>query len=316
MALRIDQAEASVANAHAAMLPSLNLGFGYSEGRRKNIDFGPYSLAPWETGGNLSWEIDITGKLRAAKRASVANTEAAIWDYQSAKLLLSSRIAATRLNLYRFNAEIASLNESLEASRDTLSTLTERNKAGIIANSAVSNQRAENEKIKRLQLDLTRLRDLTVVQLRTLRGGSQTGNSSKDSFPSFDSPSSKPLNKVLALHPSLLAAEAKIRAAFRMEDAARLDLLPSFKINALASGRTNSLTNPLPNLGHHRRALARYPDLRPRPPRRIKGPQGPKFIRRFQLQGYRPQSSRGNRHSQHQPPQPPSPACHGPTRSQ
>ena len=28
-----------------------------------------------------------------------------------------------------------------------------------------------------------------------------------------------------------------------MEDAARLDLLPSFKINALASGRTNSLTN-------------------------------------------------------------------------
>jgi NodT family efflux transporter outer membrane factor (OMF) lipoprotein len=243
VALRIDQAEASVANAHAAMLPSLNLGFGYSEGRRKNIDFGPYSLAPWETGGNLSWEIDITGKLRAAKRASVANTEAAIWDYQSAKLLLSSRIAATRLNLYRFNAEIASLNESLEASRDTLSTLTERNKAGIIANSAVSNQRAENEKIKRLQLDLTRLRDLTVVQLRTLRGGSQTGNSSKDSFPSFDSPSSKPLNKVLALHPSLLAAEAKIRAAFRMEDAARLDLLPSFKINALASGRTNSLTN-------------------------------------------------------------------------
>ncbi|MBR9758841.1 TolC family protein [Akkermansiaceae bacterium] len=243
VALRIDQAEAAVANARAAMLPKLNLGFGYSEGRRQNIDFGPYSLAPWETGGNLSWEIDIAGKLRAAKRASIANTEAAIWDFQSAKLLLSSRIAATRLNLYRFNAEIASLNESLAASRDTLSTLTERNQAGIISNSAVSNQRAENEKLKRLQLDLTRLRDLTIVQLRTLRGGSDAGSSSKASFPSFTLLSSKPLNQVLALHPSLLAAEAKVRAAFELESAARLNLLPSFKFNALASGRSSSLTN-------------------------------------------------------------------------
>ncbi|MGJ8698218.1 MAG: TolC family protein [Verrucomicrobiaceae bacterium] len=243
VALRIDQAEAAVANARAAMLPTLNLGFGYGEGRKREVDFGPYSLAPWETGANLSWEIDITGKLRAATRATVAGTRAAIWDYQSARLLLSSRIAATRLNLYRFNAEIASLNESLKASQDTLSTLTERNTAGLIATSAVSNQRAENEKLKRLQLDLTRLRDLTLVQLRTLRGGSQPSNSSRATFPSFASTSGKPLNQILALHPTLLAAEAKVRAAFELENSARLNLLPSFKFDALASGRSTSLTN-------------------------------------------------------------------------
>lgn len=243
IALRIDQAEAAVANARAATLPRLNLGFGYVEGRKREVDFGPYSLAPWETGGNLSWEIDVTGKLRAAKQASLANTEAAFWDYQSAKLLLSSRIAATRLNIYRFNAEIASLDESLKASRDTLNTLTERNSAGLIADSALSNQRAENKKLERLQLDLTRLRDLTVVQLRTLRGGTQAGNISRSSFPSFGVSSSKSLNEILAAHPSLLAAEAKVRAAFQMERSARLDLLPSFKFNALASGRTKSLTD-------------------------------------------------------------------------
>jgi len=233
IALRIDQAEAAVANARAAMLPSLNLGFGYSGGRKENIDFGPYSLAPWETGGNLSWEVDITGKLRAATRASVANTEAAILDYQSAKLLLSSRIAATRLNLYRFNAEIASLNEALAASHDTLSVLTERNTAGLIANSSVSNQRAKNETLKRIQLEVTRLRDLTIVQLRTLRGGSQAGNTSRASFPTFGSSKSKSLDQVLAFHPSLLAAEANVRAAFEMEQVARLNLLPSFKLALL-----------------------------------------------------------------------------------
>jgi outer membrane protein TolC len=243
VALRIDQAEATAASARAAMLPGLNLGFGYREGRKREVDYGPYSLAPWEMGGILSWEIDITGKLRAARRATDAKTAAAIWDYQSARLLLASRIAATRLNLYRFNAEIASLEESLSASRDTLSTLIERNTAGLIASSALSNQRAENEKLKRLQLDLTRLRDLTIVQLRTLRGGSQPGDSSRDSFPSLGAAPAKPLNQILALHPALLAAGAKVRAAFEMEQAARLDLLPSFKFNALASGANRSLTD-------------------------------------------------------------------------
>ena len=243
VALRIDQAEAAVANARAAMLPSLNLGFGYREARKQEVDFGPYSLAPWESGGNLSWEIDVTAKLRAAKRATVARTEAVIWDYQSARLLLSSRIAATRLNLYRFNAEIASLDESLKASRDTLATLTERNAAGLIATSSVSNQRAENEKLKRLQLNLIRLRDLTVVQLRTLRGGSMPADPSRSTFPSSTPSSAKSLNQVLALHPSLLAAEAMVRAAFKMEHAAQLNLLPSFKFNALASGRTPTLTD-------------------------------------------------------------------------
>jgi len=243
VALRIDQAEAVGASARAAMLPSLNLGFGYREGRKREIDFGPYSLAPWESGATLSWEIDVSGKLRAARRATAANTEAAIWDYQSARLLLASRIAATRLNLYRFNAEIASLEESLSASRNTLSTLVERNKAGLIASSALSNQRAENEKLKRLQLDLTRLRDLTIVQLRTLRGGSHPENSSRDFFPSLGTAPAKPLKQILVLHPTLRAAGAKVRAAFEMEQAARLDLLPSFKFNAIASGASRSLTD-------------------------------------------------------------------------
>lgn len=243
IALRIEQAEAAVANARATMLPTLNLGFGYRAGRGRNIDFGPYTLAPWEMGGNLSWEADLTGRLRSAKRASEANATAAVWDYKLAQLLLASRVAATRLNLYRFNAEIASLGDSLQASQDTLATLIERNTAGLIANSAVSNQRAENEKLTRLRLDLVRLRDLTIVQLRTLRGGSEADKLTGTNFPDFKPYRPLPLDQILANHPSLLAAEAQLRAAYEMENSARLNLLPSFRFNALASGRTTSLTN-------------------------------------------------------------------------
>jgi len=245
VSLRIDRAEAAASHARAAMLPSLNLGFGYREGRARDVDFGPYSLAPWETSTGLSWEVDASGKLRAARRAAQAGTEVAIWNYQSARLLLSSRIAATRLNLYRFNAELALLEESLAANRATLDTLVERSEAGLIARSALAKQGAENEKLNRLQLDLTRLRDLTIVQLRTLRGGTLPGKTARSIFPrgQGERDRAKPLDQILALHPGILAAGAEVRAAFEIEQAAKLDLLPSFKIEALASGATFSLSD-------------------------------------------------------------------------
>jgi len=243
VALRIDQADAAVASARASTLPRLNLGFGYREGREQEVDFGPYDLAPWQSSGNLSWEIDISGKLRAAKRSAAENRSAAVWDYHSARLALASRLAAVRMNLYRFNAELDDLNNSLAASTRTTSTLTERSQAGLIPDSILEKHQAENEKLLRQKLDLERLRDLTVVQLRTLRGGTNPNGTSRSNFPTPSSPSSQPLDQLLATHPSLLAAEARVRSAFQLERAARLDLLPSFQINALATGTQKSLTD-------------------------------------------------------------------------
>ena len=89
IALRIDQADAAVAKARAARLPHLNLGFGYEDGRSQEVDFGPYDLAPWRSRVGLSWEIDITGKLRAAQKSATASRDAAVWDLQAAHLLLA-----------------------------------------------------------------------------------------------------------------------------------------------------------------------------------------------------------------------------------
>ncbi len=243
VALRIDQADAAVAGARASTLPRLNLGFGYGEGRRKEIDFGPYDLAPWQSGGQLSWEIDVSGKLRAAQKSAVENRAAAVWDFHSARLLLASRIAAARMNLYRFNAELSNLDNSLLASQGTINFLTERSEAGLIPDSVLEKQRAENERLVREKLDLKRLRDLTVVQLRTLRGGTNPSGITRSNFPSPASLSSRPLNELLASHPGILAAEARVRSAFQLEQSARLDLLPSFQINALAAGSQKNLTD-------------------------------------------------------------------------
>lgn len=242
VALRIEKANASVAQAKASSLPRLNLGFGYQEGRNREVDFGPYDIAPWRSSAGLSWEIDVTGKLRAAQRSATENKTAAVWDYYSSRLLLASRIASVRMNLYRFNAEIENLNQSLSANQKTFSSLKDRSQAGLIPDSILDKQGAEEERLKRDKLDLERLRDLSVVQLRSLRGGSQPSGITKSSLPSPSIPSSSPLDQLLVTHPEVLAAEARVRSAFQLEHSARLDLLPSFQINLLASGGQKNLT--------------------------------------------------------------------------
>ena len=241
VALRVGQADAAVAATKASTLPRVNLGFGYQEGRRKEVDFGPYDLVPWESQAGLSWEVDLSGKLKSAKNAAVENRNAAVWDIYSARLMLASRIAKTRMNLIRLNADISNLEALLASQRRTLENSSDRSNAGLIPDAAKYTEKAEVEKITRAKQDLQRLRDLTVVQLRTLRGGSQPQNIGSAKFPKPPRLASRPLNSLLSSHPSILAAEARVRAAFQLQQSAQLDLLPSFQINLLASGAQRNL---------------------------------------------------------------------------
>lgn len=243
IALRIERADAAVAKARASQQPHLNLGFGYEDGRSQEVDFGPYDLAPWRSRAGLSWEIDITGKLRAAQKSAAANRDAAIWDLQAAHLLFASRVASTRMNIYRFNNEIQTTARSLAASQSTLASLIDRSRAGLVADSLLDKQRAEIDRTKRMKLELERLRDLAIVQLRTLRGGNTPNKTTKSTFPADLSFSARPLNQLIASHPSVLAAEARVRSAFELQNSASLDLLPSFQINLLASGGQKSLSD-------------------------------------------------------------------------
>jgi len=242
IAARLELAEAQVSKTRAASLPSLNLGLGRRDGRKQDVDFGPYNLAPWEGGGQLSWEVDLSGRLRAATRSAKSARDAAFWEVHAARLQLASRIAATRFNVYRFNAELSLLQESTRASQETVNTLKARADAGIIASTAHHRQQAEHEKFKRQLIDVKRMRDLAVVQLRSLTGGGSVSGTSRRHLPTAKNPSPRPINQLLKANPTLLAAEAKVRSAFQLEKAAKLDLLPSFRIDASATGAGSSLS--------------------------------------------------------------------------
>ena len=131
IAARLEQADAQVKIAKVAAWPKFNLGYGFRFGRTKEIDFGPYNLAPWTGNVNLQWELDVFQKLRRARESAEFNRRAVFWDLSAAKLLLATRIAESRFRIYRLNEEIDVLNEAIEANGDILDILRDREEAGL-----------------------------------------------------------------------------------------------------------------------------------------------------------------------------------------
>ncbi|MDF1814871.1 MAG: TolC family protein [Verrucomicrobiales bacterium] len=236
IAARLEQADAKVKIAKTAAWPAFNLGYGFRFGRTKEVDFGPYNLAPWTGNANLKWELDIFHKLKRARESAEFNRRAVFWDHAAARLVLASRIAESRFRIYRLKKEIDVLEESTSANSDILVILRQREKAGLIAETEVHRMVAEDEKLKRTKEELNRLQLLAEVELETLKGGQNRECDISGSLPGLPPIPCRSFDSLVCYHPSLLAAESRLRAAYRIEESARLNLLPSFTLQGNLSG--------------------------------------------------------------------------------
>lgn len=243
IAARLGRADAMLKKAGAAGLPRLGIGIGWRDGRKQEVNLGPYDLAPWEGGGQLSWEVDLTGKLLAATRSARYARDAAYWDVHAARLQLASRVASVHFLVNRLNGDLELMHAVTYVSRELTRVMRDQANAGIIAATRLSEQQAQHEQNVRAHEEIRRLRDTAIVQLRTLVGGKLAASHQGSTFlPRPAAAGGIPSDRLLASHPQLLAAEARVRSAFQLEKSARLNLLPSFRIGASAMGAGQSLT--------------------------------------------------------------------------
>lgn len=235
---RLDRADARVRSARAAALPQLNLGYGFRLGRKKEVDFGPYDLAPWTGAANLQWEIDVFDKIRRARESAEFDRRSVFWDLEAARLVLAVRITGTRFRIYRLGEEMAILAEAIEANDEILEILRDREEAGLIAETEVLRMVAEGENLERARKELERLRSLSEVTLDTLKGGypEERCEALGGQLPGLPPIPYREFDEMICCHPTLLSAESKLRSAYRIEESARLDLLPSFKLRGSLMG--------------------------------------------------------------------------------
>lgn len=83
---------------------------------------------------NLSWEIDLWGRIRAAKRAAVADFEASGFDRATAELSLAGQAAKTWFALAESRDQVALARSAIATFAETETAIRERFERGIDGN--------------------------------------------------------------------------------------------------------------------------------------------------------------------------------------
>src|SRR4051812_14715256 len=140
---RLTQARAFARATDAARMPQVdaNAGAARASGIFNGINGPARNL--FSANADLSYEVDLFGRLRQASDAARLDVQASEGLLQSARLLVQADVAASYLALRALDRERALVRATVGAYRDTLALTERRWKAGDIAELDVARARTE-----------------------------------------------------------------------------------------------------------------------------------------------------------------------------
>ena len=239
----VDRARALVRQAGAALSPQV--GVGLNSGRSGNLDAG----ASGTVGASLdvSWELDLWGRLRSGRRAAVESAAAAEADYQFAQHSLAASVARAyfvAIEARRQNELAAAIVEALEK--------TQR-----IVRVQYENGEATQQDLSLIKADVASARE----SLATAAGSQRDAQRSLElllgrypgaelevanSLPAVPAPPPAGLpSSLLERRPDLIAAERRIAGAINGVDQAKAARLPQVALSGSIGGASNGLSSLL-----------------------------------------------------------------------
>lgn len=255
-AARLRVAKEGTIFGRAARLPSVSVSGSGSHSRSRVRDEDDV-LQPWgrfEDYGlslNLSWEVDLWGRLRNLHRATVDDYEAAEADFRGARLSLAANTARAWYNLIAAGEQV----ELARKTRDSFSRnyrITYRNyKAGDDTASALDVQFGRNNvaSAERGLISRQLARDDAKRSLEILLGRYPAASlQDRVGLPELprDVPTGLP-SELLMRRPDLAAAAAALRASAERAEAAPKNLLPSIRLSGERSNASQKLGDVIMN---------------------------------------------------------------------
>ena len=242
-AARLAQARAvaRIVDADRALQASL----GASARRARGIiggDAGP-ARNLFATGVDLSYEVDLFGRLSHASAAAVLDAEASAALLQSTRLLVQSEVAQTYLLLRALDAERIIVQETLAAYRVTLSLTERRWRAGDVAELDVARASTEVSATESEALALERRRAELEHALAILLGLAP----SEFALQSEDWRTALPLippgipSTLLTRRPDVTAAQNSLLAAQARVGVAKAAYFPNITLTASGGYATSEI---------------------------------------------------------------------------
>ena len=254
-ATRLAQAQAQAKAAGAPLLPQLS-ATGNDSKRKQNFVGFPIpgsagqvlstTSASYGVNLNLSWEVDLWGRLRAGTQAAIADAQAAEADWAGARLSLAAQTARAYFAAVEAGRQVELAHATVENYRVSTEQIQRRYRRGLrssldlrLGRSSLAAAQATLEQRRQQQ-------DISLRQLELLLGRYPSASIAVGSkLPAVNGavPAGLPAN-LIAQRPDLVAAERRLAAADRRLVSARRALLPSISLTA-STGRSSSALSDL-----------------------------------------------------------------------
>ncbi|HEY1393770.1 MAG TPA: efflux transporter outer membrane subunit, partial [Methylibium sp.] len=231
-AARLAQARALLRSAEADRAPQLDFAAGAERQDTPTTFNRPATLV--SAGANLSYEVDLFGRLARARDAAALDAQAREALLQSTRLLVQAEVAQTYLALRALDAERAIVRDTVEAYRNTLQLVERRNRAGDIAELDVVRVRTEVASTEAEALALDRQRATLEHALAVLVGEPASSFAVAEGAWTTELPvvpAGVP-GTVLARRPDVAAAQRQLEAAQARVGVARAAWFPSVSLTA------------------------------------------------------------------------------------
>lgn len=233
---QLDIAEAYVKQGKAGFLPTLNGNATAAHQQfSESSQFGDISSAnQFEVSAGLSWEADIWGKIRSAKRASEAAYLQTVAAHQAVKSRLVANIASTYYQLLAIDEQIRVTEETVATRTEGLETTIALKDAGNVTEVGVKQTEAQLYTAQAILIDLKAQSKLVENTLSILLGSAPqqiTRNTLEAQQIDIPLKTGVP-SQLLANRPDVIAAEYSLVNAFELTNVARSNFYPSLTINA------------------------------------------------------------------------------------
>lgn len=237
-AARVQAAQARARITGADRLPQFDADLNVNRSQNlRGAAFQTVRANNFSTGLNLSWEIDLWGRIANLRESALDELEATRADYQAARLSLAASVARTSLEIVESELQIKLSEDTLESLRTNLEILDDKLEAGDADDRTaleISLSRADVARAEATIAQQEREADSSRRLLETLLGEYPEGRiKALSDLPSVKRsvPVGLP-SELLLRRPDLVAAELRVDAQLQQLAASRKALLPSIRITA------------------------------------------------------------------------------------
>lgn len=127
---RVEESKARRGVSRAALFPQLGADVSGQGTRSENRNTGVFTTDSYSSGSSLSWEIDLSGRLRQNLKASSADLAQATENYYGAQVTLAAAVAESYVDLRAAETQLAVYERNVAARADTVQITQWKQQAG------------------------------------------------------------------------------------------------------------------------------------------------------------------------------------------